>query len=137
MTLYLLNQIHRLMMNLFIRIGSYYKSLGVTNDNWNQNSDTYTKLGLAQLGFPDIDSYNKSELKKNADKLVNADGVKSQVKMFPNNWIPITRKAPMNFSQSFSIGDQISCLENLLVTSPVFAILDQSSMTLVLISLFP
>ncbi|MEI7801685.1 MAG: carboxypeptidase-like regulatory domain-containing protein, partial [Bacteroidota bacterium] len=32
-------------------LGAYYSSLGVTNENWNANSDVYYRLGLIQLGL--------------------------------------------------------------------------------------
>jgi TonB-dependent receptor len=101
-------------------LGNYFKSLGVTENNWSQNSTTYTKLGYEQLGllgkaqFNDATAYATaaalyaSSYKSKADALVNAAGIKSQSKLFPNNWFPTTRKAPVNFSQSFSIGDQIT-----------------------------
>ena len=99
-------------------LGNYYKSLGVTKGNWDQNADTYYKLGLVQLkllgeaqfndanAFKNADNLYINDYQKHADDLINAPGIKSQAKMFPNNWFPITRKAPLNFSQSFSIGNQ-------------------------------
>jgi len=36
---------------------------------------------------------------------MNANAVASE-KKFPNNWNTITRKAPLNYSFSFSVGDQ-------------------------------
>ena len=98
----------------------YYKNLGVTKDNWENNEVTYTKLGLVQLGLLDANqinnnaayskalTYYNNNYKSRADFLANAPGVISQSKLFPNNWNTITRKAPLNYSQSFSIGDQKS-----------------------------
>jgi len=99
-------------------LGNYYKKLGVSNDNWNLNSDTYTKLGLVQLGLLSVNQFTDSKAisnaetlyhnnyQKHADALINKAGVKSQARLFPNNWNTTTRKAPLNYSQSFSIGDQ-------------------------------
>jgi hypothetical protein len=108
---------------LALGLGDYYKSLGVTNNaTWNQNPDNYYKLGLIQLNllgqaqlndqsaFNNADATYKSNYQKHADELINAPGVKSQARLFPNNWFPTTRRAPLNFSQSFSIGSQTTLL---------------------------
>jgi len=101
-------------------LANYYKTLGITPDNWNQNATTYTKLGYVQLGLLGVADFNNNAAYTTAQSrfqndpnfltkakaLINAPGVKSQAKLFPDNWLPITRKAPMNNSQSFSIGNQ-------------------------------
>jgi hypothetical protein len=106
-------------------LGDYFKSLGVTKSNWNQGTpkdvaDTYFKLGLEQLGLLGKAEFNNNNAFQNAvalynssDKqrafdLMNANGIKEQNKLFPDNWNTIRRKAPLNFSQSFSIGNQIT-----------------------------
>jgi outer membrane receptor for ferrienterochelin and colicin len=97
-------------------LGDYYKNLGVTNTTpWN---DTYLKLGLVELGllgkaqFDDANAfesakekYNTMYYREHAYALLNADAVKSE-KTLPDTWNNTTRKAPLNFSQSFSIGNQ-------------------------------
>lgn len=97
-------------------LGDYFKSLGVTSTTpWN---DTYYKLGLVQLGLmgtAQIDDpaafqhakeqYNTLEFKGHAYDLINAGAVKS-AKSLPNSWNTTTMKAPLNNSQSFSIGNQ-------------------------------
>lgn len=102
-------------------LGSYYNSLGVSQQNWmndGANGNNYYKLGLVQLGllapalFNDEDAFVEADkLYKNgtysseAFKVINAN-VPATGKSFPANWDPIKRKAPLNFSQSFSIGNQ-------------------------------
>jgi len=98
-------------------LGDYYKSLGVTsNTPWN---DTYYKLGLVQLGllapalindpvaFANAQNlYNNGPYKVQAFNVINAGAVKTG-QSFPNNWNTTTKKAPLDISQSFSIGNQI------------------------------
>jgi len=97
-------------------LGDYFRNLGVTNSTpW---SDSYFKLGLVELGllgkaqFDDVNAfqsakkqYNTLYYREHAYDLLNADAVKSE-KSFPNTWKDTIRKAPLNFSQSFSIGNQ-------------------------------
>lgn len=101
-------------------LSSYYQSIGVTG--WIDNSatgDTYFKLGLVQLGllppalFNDADAfaaakaqYNNGPYKAEAFSILNSN-VPATGKSFANNWNTSVRKAPLNFSQSFSIGNQI------------------------------
>ena len=94
----------------------YFKNLGVTSATpWN---DTYFKLGLVELGllgkaqFDDPAAFEKAKTEYNtlyyrehAYGLLNAEAVKSE-KTFPNTWKDKVRKAPLNFSQSFSVGNQ-------------------------------
>ena len=96
-------------------LGSYYNSLGITNNvTWN---DTYTKLGFIKLGLlsgsqiNDIvafhnaqNEYQKEYYNKAYDIIYSAAAKSNQA--FPNTWLTNTRKAPLNYSQSFSIGNQ-------------------------------
>ncbi len=102
-------------------LGDYYKSLGVTQQNWGEGTttgETYYKLGLIQLGLlaPALINdnvaisnaksiYENGNYKSDAFQLVNA-GVPKSGQSFPSNWNTTTRQAPLNFSQSFSIGNQ-------------------------------
>jgi hypothetical protein len=97
-------------------LGNYYNSIGVNSlTPWN---DTYFKLGLVQLGllgtaqFDDPaafqnakDEYNSLSYKGHAYDLINANAVKYE-KTFPDNWNTSIKKAPLNNSQVFSIGNQ-------------------------------
>ena len=100
-------------------LGNYYKSLGVTD--WKDGSpegDTYFKMGLIELGLLSKSSVNdptaikaatnvyNSEYKTLAFDKINPNGTDYN-NGFSHNWNSITRKAPMNFSQSFSIGNQV------------------------------
>ena len=100
-------------------LGNYYKSLGVTD--WKDGSpegDTYFKMGLIELGLLSKSSINdptaiksatnvyNSEYKTLAFDKINPNGTDYN-NGFSHNWNSITRKAPMNFSQSFSIGNQV------------------------------
>ncbi len=99
-------------------LGEYYSSLGVTNENWNANSDVYYRLGLIQLGLlapaqmNDDNAYQEARLlyitgpyAQQAFQTINAK-VPESGKSFKNNWNTISRKAPLDFSKSFSIGTQ-------------------------------
>ncbi len=106
-------------------LGSYYKSLGITN--WRDNDgpgtagETYLKLGLVQLGllpkaeFNDPVAVQKAEttfLNQNgsyytqAFNTLNAGAVKTG-QSFPNDWNTTKKVAPLNFSQNISIGNQV------------------------------
>jgi len=97
---------------------NYYTSLGV--DGWidgSPESDTYFRLGLVELGLlpkaliNDPVAYNDAQKTYNnsyksiAFGKINPDG-KDYNNGFSNNWNTIKRKAPLNFTQSFSIGNQ-------------------------------
>ena len=99
-------------------LGNYYANLGV--DGWidgSPESDTYFRLGLVELGILPRASINDPVVYKEAKKTynetykslafdkINPDG-KDYNNGFSNNWNTIKRKAPLNFSQSFSIGNQ-------------------------------
>lgn len=97
-------------------LSEFYKSQGITNETpWN---DTYHKLGLVELGLlnrADFDNpvafeaakkkYNDDGYADQAYSIINADAAKSG-KAFKNNWSTFLKKAPLNFTQSFSIGNQ-------------------------------
>ena len=97
---------------------NYYANLGI--DGWidgSPQSDTYFRLGLVELGILPRASINDPVVYKEAKKTynetykslafdkINPDG-KDYNNGFSNNWNTIKRKAPLNFSQSFSIGNQ-------------------------------
>jgi outer membrane receptor protein involved in Fe transport len=95
---------------------NYYKSLGITSTTpWNS---AYFNLGLVQLGLLDKELLNNSDAVKTATDKYNNGGYKGKAfenynaaavqssKNFKNNWNTTARKAPLNFSQSFSIGNQ-------------------------------
>lgn len=95
---------------------AYYNSIGVTsNTQWN---DTYFKLGLVQLGLLSPGNFNNSEAFNLARNEYNAGNYKVEAyqkingasgesgSKFANNWQNKTQTGPVNFSQSFSIGNQ-------------------------------
>ncbi len=102
-------------------LGDYFNSLGVNEQNWGDGTtrgDTYFKLGLVQLGLlaPALindeaafqaarSEYNNGEYRSEAFKIINSN-VPASGQSFPVNWNVSTRKAPLNFSQSFSVGNQ-------------------------------
>jgi hypothetical protein len=97
-------------------LGDYYKSMGITSTTpWN---DTYFNLGLVKLGLLDKElltntqavniakqKYMDGNYKMKAYEILNSGAVKSG-QSFKNNWDTKTRVAPLNVSQSFSIGNQ-------------------------------
>ena len=106
----------------FVALGlkDYFNSIGVTEANWYKNATEYFKLGLVQLGllapaqFNDVAAvqnatnlYNIGNYKSEAFQIINAN-VYPSVKKLPTNWNTGTRTAPLNFSQSFSIGNQFN-----------------------------
>lgn len=98
-------------------LADFYKSQGITEETpWNDN---YYKLGLVELGllnkadFNDENAFKEAKLKYNegpyaqqAYKTINEDAAKSGM-AFKNNWNTFKKQAPINFSQSFSIGNQV------------------------------
>lgn len=105
-------------------LGDYYNTLGITK-GWDQNSaesDTYFKLGLIQLGLltpatiNDAAAFNaakaqyNSTYKKEAFSKLNPEGTDYSLG-FKNNWDTKKRKAPLNFSQSFSVGNRTTLFE--------------------------
>ena len=101
-------------------LGDYYKSMGITG--WADGSsegNLYFRLGLVQLGLlaPALindasaislatTNYDNGTYHSQAFSTLNG-GAANTGKSFPNNWNTSKRKAPLNFSQSFTIGDQI------------------------------
>ena len=97
-------------------LGSYFSSLGVSSSTpWN---DTYYKLGLIQLGLMGASQFNDATAFSSAKEqfnslayqgrafdIINSDAVESN-KKFSNNWNTNSRVVPINFSQSFTIGNQ-------------------------------
>jgi hypothetical protein len=99
-------------------LGDYYAGMGVTG--WidgSTESDMYFRLGLAELGIlpraliNDDAAYANAKniynelYKPQANQKINPNGT-NYSNGFANNWKTIKRKAPINFSQTFSIGDQ-------------------------------
>ncbi len=95
----------------------YYASLGINEQsNWN---DTYFKLGLIQLGLLKKGHFYNQTAFSEARNLFNSDQYSGKAfsiinkkaaenaQNYPNNWDTKIRKGPMNFSQSFSIGNQV------------------------------
>ncbi|MBP6335085.1 MAG: TonB-dependent receptor [Bacteroidia bacterium] len=106
-------------------LGPYFNSLGITQQNWGLGTsvgETYFNLGLVQLGLlapaqindPNAVSaaksmYTSGEYKNEAFDILNAN-VPATGRSFPNNWNTVNRKAPLNFTQSFSLGNQTKFL---------------------------
>jgi hypothetical protein len=100
-------------------LGSYFASLGVTEDNWGQASpELYFKLGLVQLGLlapaqigdkTAVDNakamFANGDYHSRAFSILNAS-VPETGKSLPSNWNTTVRKAPIDFSQSLSFGNQ-------------------------------
>lgn len=101
-------------------LGSFYESLGVT-ESWLAGSNTgeaYFKLGLVELGLlpPALindpaavaaakNTYISGGYKNDAFGVINTAAAESG-KKFANNWETFYEKAPIDFSQNFSIGNQ-------------------------------
>lgn len=104
-------------------LGPYFNSIGVNGQNWGEGTtqgDLYYKLALIQLGLlapgqiNDVsavatakNNYINGSYQSDAFKILNAE-VPASGKAFPNNWQPTMRKAPLNFSQSLSVGNQFT-----------------------------
>jgi hypothetical protein len=103
-------------------LGEFYANLGVTGwqDASNENQ-TYMALGLVELGLLNPSQVNdptavlaalttfNSTLKPQAWSLINPNGT-SFNNGFSNSWNTKFRRAPINFTQSFSIGNQVDFL---------------------------
>jgi len=103
-------------------LSGYFNSLGINGDNWGEGTErgeTYFKLGLIQLGLlapaliDDHDAfiaaknlYESGSYRSDAFKVLNAN-IPKNGKSFSNSWNTFKREGPINFSQSFSIGNQI------------------------------
>jgi hypothetical protein len=101
----------------------YLNSIGVTAAVMQSNGDALDKnpyfiLGLVQLGLLDkelqtnsaavqaaITKYKNDGYIDRAFRAYYSDGAKSG-QAFKDNWLPFKKRAPLNFSQSFSIGNQ-------------------------------
>jgi hypothetical protein len=103
-------------------LGDYYSSLGI--NGWiegDSQSNTYFKLGLIELGLlsgsqiNDQNAYQaavaqySSQYKPIAYDRINPPG-KDYNNGFSNSWQTKWMKAPINFSQNLSIGNQVSFL---------------------------
>ena len=99
-------------------LGDYFAQQGI--QGWNDGEaqgDTYFRLGLVQLGLLSPAQFNdptafanaraqyNSTYKPQAFDLINPNGTDYN-NGFSNNWNTKFRRAPINFSQSFSVGDQ-------------------------------
>ena len=99
-------------------LGDYFAQQGIQGwTDGNSQAETYFRMGLVQLGLlssgqfndPDAvqsarDQYNTT-YKPQAFNTINPNGTDYN-NGFSNNWNTKYRRAPINFSQSFSIGDQ-------------------------------
>ncbi len=104
-------------------LGNYYNSLGINNNSpWagTQYANTYFNLGLVQLGLLQNSQlgdqaaianataqFNNGPYKAQAFNSLNANAVKLG-QSFKDNWNTTTQRALPNFTQSFSIGNQIN-----------------------------
>ena len=100
-------------------LGNYFNGMGI--NGWidgTTEGNTYYKLGLVELGILPralindptavnnaINIYNSS-YKNQAERLINPEG-SDYNNGFAHNWNIVRRKAPLNNTQSFSIGDQV------------------------------
>ena len=99
-------------------LGDFYAQQGI--HGWadgNAQADTYFRMGLVQLGLLSAAQFNdpsaiqnardqyNTTYKPQAFNTINPNGT-SYNNGFNNNWNTKYRNAPINFSQSFSIGDQ-------------------------------
>ncbi|MDZ4747373.1 MAG: carboxypeptidase-like regulatory domain-containing protein [Saprospiraceae bacterium] len=98
----------------------YFRSIGIT-ESWFPGSEigeTYFRLGLVELGLlgPAFindaqavngakEEYYSGTYQDDAFKVLNADAEES-LDAFANNWDTFEETAPLNFSQTFSIGNQ-------------------------------
>ncbi len=101
-------------------LGDYFQSLGINDKTpWN---DTYTRLGLVELGLLPAGLFNDPAAVAAAQQefetgdyrdraLVNMNQKAiSANKAFNNNWTGENRKGPVNFSQNLAIGNQVNFL---------------------------
>lgn len=103
-------------------LGEFYANLGVTGwqDASNENQ-TYMALGMVELGLLNPSQVNdptavlaalttfNSTLRPQAWAQINPNGT-SYNNGFSNSWNTTTRRAPINFTQNFSIGNQTTFL---------------------------
>lgn len=101
-------------------LGPYYSSIGVTN-GWLPGTaagETYYKLGLVQLGLLAPSQFDNQTAVSQAKSEYESGSYHAQAfaainhaaaesgKSFTGNWNLNRRNAPLNFSQSISIGNQ-------------------------------
>lgn len=99
-------------------LGDYFAQQGIHGwTDGNSQADTYFRMGLVQLGLLSAAQFNdpsaiqsardqyNATYKPQAFNAINPNGT-SYNNGFSNNWNTKYRNAPINFSQSFSIGDQ-------------------------------
>jgi hypothetical protein len=99
-------------------LGDYYSKLGISGwQNGSPIAETYFKLGLVQLGllapalindqkaFIDAQNIYATTYRPLAYSKINADGTDYNNGL-KNNWNTFKRRAPINFSQNFSVGNQ-------------------------------
>jgi len=99
-------------------LGDFYAQQGIQGwQDGDAQSDVYFRLGLVQLGILPAAQFNNptavqsardeynATYKPQAFNAINPNGTDYN-NGFSNNWNTKYRKAPINFSQSFSIGDQ-------------------------------
>jgi hypothetical protein len=100
-------------------LGEYFKSLGISGwKDGDPEESTYMRLGLVQLGLLGagqvndnaayqiaLNTYNQ-QYAPQAFELINPNGT-TYSNGFSNNWNTLYRKAPLNFTQNFSVGDQV------------------------------
>jgi TonB-dependent receptor len=97
-------------------LANFYNELGVTKKT--PFNDTYFKLGLIQLGLLEKGFINDENAFKAAKEKFESgnyrdiafrrinDNAAKAGQAFSNNWNTTKRVAPLNFTQSFSIGNQ-------------------------------
>lgn len=101
-------------------LDDFYRSIGVTQ-SWAAGSalgETYFKLGLIELGLLGgayihdeqavsraKNEYNSGDFRNLAFVNINKDAEQS-LDAFANNWDTFEETAPLNFTQTFSIGNQ-------------------------------
>ena len=99
-------------------LGDYFAQQGINGwQDGDAQSEAYFRMGLVQLGLLPAAQFNDPSAVQNARdqynttykpqafNAINPNGT-SYASGFSNNWNTKFRRAPINFSQSFSIGDQ-------------------------------
>jgi len=104
-----------------VGLGDFYKALGIT-ESWAEGTtaaENYYKLGLVELGLLPKAQFEDPRAFEEAKRLFIEKGYRDQAyvnlnseaaksgKSFANNWNLYKKVAPLNFSQTFSIGNQI------------------------------
>jgi len=102
-------------------LGDFYKSLGIT-ESWTEGTlaaENCFKLGLVELGLLPKAKFDDPGALEEAKRLFVEKGYRDQAyvnlnsdaaktgKSFSNNWNLFKKRAPLNFSQTFSIGNQL------------------------------